>query len=115
MVDGTDGCWLWNGKVVDGRYAKFSLWGQPKQAHRASWLLFVGEIPRGMFVLHHCDIKVCVNWRHLWLGDHEDNMLDMHRKRRDRWHNDGKPPKPWTAGDYLHFVTKDLFNEDETL
>jgi hypothetical protein len=115
MVDGVDGCWLWTGGEIGDNYGKFLLWGRPEQAHRASWLLFVGSIPRGMLVLHHCDIRRCTNWRHLWIGDQADNMADMHRRGRDRWHNDGKSPKPWTASDYLHFMTKDIFSGGELL
>jgi hypothetical protein len=103
-IDGENGCWLWNGKVPEGRYPNFMLWRRSKQSNRVAWILFVGPIPRGMSVLHHCDIKKCANPKHLWLGDHEDNMRDMHQKKRDRWHNKGKSPQPWTSDDYLRFI-----------
>jgi len=52
--------------------------------HRLSWILFYGEIPDGMWVLHRCDNRKCVNPNHLYLGTHNDNMDDKVKRHRCR-------------------------------
>ena len=53
-------------------------------AHRASWMFANGPIPEGMYVLHRCDNRRCVNPGHLFLGTDRDNMDDMIAKGRCR-------------------------------
>lgn len=82
------GCWEWQktkDRVGYGRL-KVSLGSRDsfrhESAHRYSYLLFVGEIPTGMCVLHKCDNRSCVNPGHLFLGTQKDNIRDMHAKGR---------------------------------
>ena len=78
------GCWLWAGRLVEG-YGIFTLNHRDNQlAHRASYEHFVGPIPQGLFVLHKCDVRSCINPDHLFIGTHADNMADMKRKGRGR-------------------------------
>jgi hypothetical protein len=83
-----DGCWLWNGTKKDQGYGNFH-WnvgkGRSKHiivAHRASWLLYRGEVPAGLLVLHRCDTPACVNPDHLFLGTNQDNIDDRNAKGR---------------------------------
>lgn len=79
-------CMEWTGfKDKDG-YGKISFTINGKErniyAHRAMWMICKGDIPNDMFVLHKCDNPVCVNFYHLFLGNHEDNMKDKKKKGR---------------------------------
>jgi len=53
-------------------------------AHRIAWQLLHGPIPdETPCVLHHCDVKACVNAeRCLFLGTMADNMADRDAKGR---------------------------------
>ena len=53
-----------------------------RTVHRLVYELEHGSIPAGLFVLHTCDVKNCINVKHLWVGTHRDNMQDMLRKGR---------------------------------
>jgi hypothetical protein len=76
-VEGT--CWLWTGVSSSVGYGRFC-WRERATsligAHRVSWMLTYGDIPDGLFVLHKCDVKLCVNPDHLWLGTNADNIRD---------------------------------------
>jgi len=81
-VEKTDNCWIWKGSIdVDGR-GRFKLGGGNRSAHRVSWMLIHGELPKGMCVCHRCDNPKCVKPAHLFLGTHLDNMRDMAEKGR---------------------------------
>ena len=80
-VNKTKTCWLWTASLRGGGYGYFWFNGHTP-AHRFSWLLHKGDIPRGLYVLHKCDIRACVNPDHLFLGTHDDNMRDMKEKGR---------------------------------
>lgn len=85
----TDTCWLWIGRTNGSEgYGKLSWHNADVYAHRLSWELHVGPVPLGLWVLHRCDNPPCVRPDHLFLGTHEDNMLDAARKHRlrNQWH-----------------------------
>ena len=79
-----NGCWIWTGHVKRDGYGASRHIGKYVLSHRLSWIIHNGEIPKGMFILHKCDVRSCVNPEHLFLGTHQDNMDDMINKKRDR-------------------------------
>jgi len=81
----TDTCWLWVGKSTDKNgYARIRVNGITELAHRISYTIYKGEIPKGIFVCHSCDVPGCCNPEHLWLGTNSDNMKDCSSKGRIR-------------------------------
>ncbi len=72
-----NGCWIWQGTLNRNGYGKFSAaHGVMRLAHRISWLLHRGDIPKGMCVLHTCDVKPCVNPNHLRIGTVRENAVE---------------------------------------
>ena len=77
-------CWLWTSGTSSG-YGSMRFGDRNDRTHRISWVLFRGDIPKGMYVLHRCDVHLCVNPDHLFLGTHDDNMSDAAQKERMRY------------------------------
>jgi hypothetical protein len=66
-------CWLWIGSIhKHSKYGYFKGIG----AHRFSYKMFKGEIPKGLDVMHSCDVRHCVNPDHLSVGTRKQNMED---------------------------------------
>lgn len=83
----SNGCWIWTGGtranckgVLYPRHHQDN--GKGTGAHRFSFSIFHGPIPKGMYVCHKCDTPLCVNPDHLFCGTHHDNMSDMIIKNR---------------------------------
>jgi len=81
-VNKTDYCWEWTGAINGRGYGNYSINCKAKSAHRVAYALWRGEIPAGMYVMHTCDNRKCVNPSHLVVGTAKDNMDDMARKGR---------------------------------
>lgn len=76
------GCHEWIACLLPNGYGAIQFKGKKLSAHRVSWELHNGEIPKDMHVLHKCDNRRCVNPDHLFVGTHQDNMKDRNQKGR---------------------------------
>lgn len=81
-VKKTEGCWIWKAAYDKGGYGRFCYKSKAERAHRVSWELHNGLIPKELCVLHKCDVRGCVNPNHLFLGTRVDNIKDMDNKGR---------------------------------
>jgi hypothetical protein len=83
VINEVTDCWEWTHSVNNIGYGmfRFSSSGM-RTAHRVSYELFNGPIPKGLAVCHKCDNPKCVNPKHLWAGTLKDNAQDMVAKGR---------------------------------
>lgn len=78
------GCHEWQSTIKGTGYGSFHHDGEAQGAHRVSYQLYKGEIPKGLIVRHKCDNRKCVNPDHLILGTQTDNVRDMDERNRRR-------------------------------
>lgn len=73
-VDKTGDCWIWTASSDEHGYGRLSMQINGKQtcaiAHRVSWELTYGPIPKGLRVCHDCEDRGCVRPSHLILAKH---------------------------------------------
>lgn len=77
-----DGCWEWTAHLNMYGYGTIRDGDKFCSAHRVSWKLHFGPIPRGLCVCHRCDNPKCVCPSHLFLGTVADNARDRESKGR---------------------------------
>jgi hypothetical protein len=88
---GPDDCWPWLGSINPetgyGQFDGFRGRGLPRAVHVAVWILTNGPKPNDdLCICHTCDVKICCNPRHLWLGTNDQNIADKIAKGRQMKH-----------------------------
>lgn len=85
IADEVSGCWIWQAARSGRGYGTMKIGGRKEAAHRISYELHKGPIPEGMLGCHKCDVRLCVNPDHIFLGTNLDNTQDMISKGRQRY------------------------------
>jgi len=74
------GCILWMGCTTADGYGKRSHKGRTVRAHRLAYCK-ANNVPLedidGLVIMHACNVRNCINPRHLFLGTHKENMQHM--------------------------------------
>lgn len=82
---GPDACWPWIGHRSRAGYGVFNI--KRRQVKPTRWILgYLRGKPlvADEWALHHCDNPPCCNPAHLYVGDVQRNVADMHERGRDR-------------------------------
>lgn len=84
---GPDECWLWTGAKMKSGYGTIGVGSRlDGTARNVLTHRYVCEMTYELFdgwqALHKCDVKACVNPRHLYVGTHNDNMRDAAERHR---------------------------------
>jgi hypothetical protein len=91
----SNGCWQWRGSLANGGYGHYSVRRTIFYAHRFSYWLYKGDIPKGLDLDHLCRNRGCVNPDHLEIVTNKENVLrgtgsSAQYARRDRCKNGHK-------------------------
>lgn len=77
------GCWNWTGACDPDGYARMSFRGANRRVSRVTWSAHnEQEWPQGLWALHSCDNRRCVNPGHIRPGTSSENV-------REAWERGG--------------------------
>lgn len=105
----TKPCKLFTGSLDCAGYGRVCRHGT-RRAHRAAYMDVYGLIPKGQPVLHHCDVRNCIEPEHLYLGTQKDNMRDMVMRGRANRPNGGKNGRALLKEEDVLHIRRSGFN-----
>jgi hypothetical protein len=81
---GDAGCWIWLGNINNFGYGRI----YQRAAHRVVYEALVGPIPENQILHHTCEVKACVNPRHMHLTTRAEHLTihDTTHKRTPKTH-----------------------------
>lgn len=84
MPEPNSGCLLWLAAVTKAGYGMVNTGRFWATAHRLSFAVHCGPIEAGLQVLHTCDVPICIEPKHLYLGLDRQNGDDRAARHRCR-------------------------------
>lgn len=114
--DEPDACWNWPGAIGSDGYGHIRDGHHIRAVHRVVFEGVNGVILSDEeHVLHSCDNPLCARPSHLKLGDHDDNMSDMSKKKRNRVPRPGNGYTKVTREQYVEIanMAEELNNNSE--
>lgn len=84
MPEPNSGCLLWVGPVDGDGYGLIRWKGETLRAHRAAYEDEHGPLSDGLQACHRCDVRSCIELRHLFPGTNAENTADKMSKGRHR-------------------------------
>lgn len=71
LINRNTGCWEWQGQISNSGRGRITIQDQGKPrtvgADDASYIAFIGEIPKNALVRQTCGNRLCINPEHLEL------------------------------------------------
>lgn len=107
----TDNCILWPFPLNQDGYGKLRYLGKKHLAHRlAFWITYEHwPFPEAR---HTCDVRNCINPRHIIEGTHDDNMRDM--AERDRALRGTRSPNAKITDDIVRLMRAEYVPNSRT-
>lgn len=112
-------CWIWQGAPLSSGYGQAMISrGTRGRAHVASFIIYGGALSdKKPFVLHKCDVKLCVNPDHLYSGDVHDNSRDREERTTKKKLSDDNEKEifiKYSTGNYTQVELAKEFNVGKT-
>lgn len=87
----TDQCWLYAGSKTPDGYGQIRLDGKYQKVHKLIYEAFNGELPEGYETDHLCEVKACVNPKHLEGVTHRENTRRHYERFYSEFCRNGHP------------------------